>query len=72
MNGMYDFDFCPIREEGAPLDPIDAAMFTGPGATDEWFEKQRKAFFEHRRANGDKEEDLMRHPYYMPPNTDKA
>ena len=66
----YGFGLASIRGEGCPIDPIDAIEFTGPGATPEWFKRQQHAFFEHRRARGDTEEELMRHPFYLPPNVE--
>ena len=62
----YGFGFAAIKAEGQPLDPIDAVMFTGPGATDEWFKRQQHAFFNNRRKCGDSEEQLMKHPFYLP------
>lgn len=55
-----------LRAEGDPLDPIDAAEFSGPGATPEWFERQCHAFFDWRRSCGEPEEQLMQHPFYLP------
>jgi hypothetical protein len=62
---MEGFGLAPIRREGTPLDPIDAVKLNG--LTDEWFRRQQLAFFEYRRAQGDTEEELSKHPYYLPP-----
>lgn len=58
------FGLATLKEEGAPVDPREAVMCTGPGATEAWFEKQCRAFFDYRRKKGDTEEELQRHPYY--------
>lgn len=59
------FGMATLREEGAPLDPLDAMMYTGPGATKQWFANQCEAWFKHQREKGVEEEVLRQHPYYV-------
>lgn len=60
------FGWASIKEEGAPIDPLEAIMWTGPGATPKWFMTQCHAFFDYRRSKGDSEDDLRKHLYYLP------
>jgi len=70
MDTKYGFGLASVKEEGCPIDPQDAVMFNGPGATDKWFERQQHAFFNYRRSCGDTEEELMQHPFYLPRKQD--
>ena len=61
---MHGFGLASVKEEGAPLDPFDALLCTGPGATPEWFARQCNAWFSYQRTKGISEEQLATHPYY--------
>jgi hypothetical protein len=56
----------PLKEEGAPIDPIEAVMFTGPRAMEGWFKRQCHAYFDYKREQGYTEEELKQHPHYIP------
>ena len=60
----YGFGLATIKEESAPLDPLDALEFTGPGATDAWFSRQCEAWLDYQRKKGVSEAELATHPYY--------
>lgn len=68
MNLKSGFGLATIKQEGTPLNPYDAIMFDGPGATDEWFKRQCKAYFNFRRLEGATERELqVEFPeYYLP------
>jgi hypothetical protein len=61
---FYGFGMTTAKEEGAPIDPLEALLFTGPGATPTWFANQCEAWFKHQRSKGVSEEILKQHPYY--------
>jgi hypothetical protein len=62
---MEGFGLAAMRDEGTPLDPVDALLLEG--LTEKQFMAQQVAFFEYRRAQGDTDEELSKHPYYLPP-----
>lgn len=60
MTKQTTFGLALPKAEGAPVNPLDALSYTGPGATPAWFNRQCEAWTAWARETSNLSEDSIK------------